>query len=176
MPHYAGIAGATNTGTVMGDQLHFADDLFPSTDSSLCCLPHLDGRVAAGGVLIPNRTIAIRDITDGSSNTIVVGEISSSVLKSGVSLRVDAGNPSGWAAGTVSVGTPPQNSDSETWPAQQQARQVQLISRRHYPCHKEQHARRRVQHVPLALRQVATEPQSRCNEHKRPARLNATTS
>ncbi len=108
MPHYAGIAGATNTGTVTGDQLHFADDLFPSTDSSLCCLPHLDGRVAAGGVLIPNRTIAIRDITDGSSNTIVVGEISSSVLKSGVSLRVDAGNPSGWAAGTVNVGTPPQ--------------------------------------------------------------------
>ncbi|MEQ8638976.1 DUF1559 domain-containing protein [Gimesia maris] len=107
MPHYAGISGATNTGTVSGSKISFSDDLFPASSNSMCCLPYLDGRVSATGVLVPNRTVAIRDITDGTSNSIVVGEISSTVLKSGVHIRVDAGNPSGWAAGTVNVGTPP---------------------------------------------------------------------
>lgn len=108
MPHYSGISGATNTGTVVGNRNSFSDDLYPSTSTAACCLPHLDGRASASGVLIPNRSIAIRDITDGSSNTIAVGEISSTVELLGVKIRVDSGNPSGWASGTVNVGTPPQ--------------------------------------------------------------------
>ncbi|MEX0792844.1 MAG: DUF1559 domain-containing protein [Pirellulaceae bacterium] len=43
-----------------------------------CCThsgPTNDGAIAAGGVLVANKAIGFKDITDGTSNTIVVGEL-----------------------------------------------------------------------------------------------------
>jgi prepilin-type N-terminal cleavage/methylation domain-containing protein len=108
MPHYAGIAGATNTGAVSGHTLRFADDGFAYGNTSGCCLPFMDGRISGQGVLVPGRSLRDRDITDGMSQTICVGEISDYVLSStGGKIRIDAASPNGWACGTISDGTPP---------------------------------------------------------------------
>jgi hypothetical protein len=96
MPSYVGIAGAAN------------DDTFHEARVSICCVPRNDGEIAAGGVLVPNRTIAIKEITDGTSKTIAVGEASDFVLnREGVAFRIDASFPSGWIMGTIVRGTPP---------------------------------------------------------------------
>lgn len=104
LPHYAGIAGATNTGNVES----FVDDGFVEARQSVCCTPFMDGRISAGGVLIPGKSVSMREISDGASRTICVGEISDfAVFQSGGLIRVDAAHPNGWASGTLSSGTPP---------------------------------------------------------------------
>lgn len=58
MAHYVGIAGA-------------ADD--PAGRTTVC-KSVLHGTVCSNGVLAPNQSFGLRDIADGSSNTIMVGE------------------------------------------------------------------------------------------------------
>ncbi|MDB5390077.1 MAG: hypothetical protein JWM11_5723 [Planctomycetaceae bacterium] len=74
-PHYYGIMGATNQGT-------FAN---PSGRLANCCgccgtAGASGGQIAAGGLLLPLENKKIRDVTDGTSNTIIVGESSMFVL------------------------------------------------------------------------------------------------
>ena len=82
-PHYIGIGGAANgnsridlipNGFVQDSFLNSA--IHPQVNRSGCCGSHTNGRVAYGGVLIPTRSILFRDITDGTSNVIAVGECS----------------------------------------------------------------------------------------------------
>jgi hypothetical protein len=96
MPSYVGIAGATD------------DDDFHEDRVDICCVPLKDGQIAAGGVLVANRAVAAKEIVDGMSKTIAVGEESDYVTDgNSVPFRIDAGFPSGWIMGTIVRGTPP---------------------------------------------------------------------
>ena len=96
MPSYVGIAGAAR------------DDDFSETRVSACCLPENRGEISAGGVLIPNRAVRLRQVVDGTSKTLAVGEASDSIQGSdGKEYRIDGGFPMGWIAGTTATGTPP---------------------------------------------------------------------
>jgi prepilin-type processing-associated H-X9-DG protein len=91
-----GIAGATS------------HDGFPETRVNGCCLPESQGEISAGGVLVPNRPIRLRQVTDGTSTTLALGECSDYLFNSqGIARRIDAGFAYGWMTGTSATGTPP---------------------------------------------------------------------
>ena len=96
LPSYAGIAGAT------------PDSTFTESDVSPCCSPAMKGQISAGGMLVPNTKLGLRDCTDGTSNVILVSEISTYAKDaSGARKQIDAGNALGFLAGTNGVGVPP---------------------------------------------------------------------
>ena len=96
MPSYVGIAGATS------------HDGFLETRVNTCCLPSSDGELSAGGTLIANESVKFKQVLDGLSNTMLLGEASDYITnEDGVRFRVDGGFPSGWITGTKGVGTPP---------------------------------------------------------------------
>ena len=95
MPSYVGIAGSTN------------DSGFPETRVNACCQANL-GQISGGGVLIPNAAVAMRDITDGTSTTICVGEVSGFLYDAAMAPKIaSGGNPNGWMMGTSGGGIPP---------------------------------------------------------------------
>jgi type II secretory pathway pseudopilin PulG len=99
MPSYVGISGAAS------------DHQFPETRLNLTHinLPAGAGQISGGGLLIPNRAIEIKHVTDGIAFTLVVGEASAYAITSeGQPIRVDGANSLGWFAGTRSKGTPPE--------------------------------------------------------------------
>ena len=96
MPSYVGVSGATS------------DESFPESRQNRCCFPLMDGLTSSGGVLISNRQVNLKEVTDGLSHTIVVGEASDVTYNSyGNAIRIDGGFRSGWILGTTTVGTPP---------------------------------------------------------------------
>ena len=96
MPHYAGISGASPS-----------DDGFHEPRSSRCCVSdHSSGDISAGGVLVPNQRIRIKDIADGTSKTLAIGECSDYPAGPNGG-RIDPGMIDGFLAGTGEFGTPP---------------------------------------------------------------------
>jgi type II secretory pathway pseudopilin PulG len=94
-PAYVGISGATS------------HDGFPETRvSPACCF---GAEIAAGGVLVPNTFVRTPQITDGLSNTLLVGEQSDFAFswQFGKQMRIDGGYLKGWLAGTYVLGVPP---------------------------------------------------------------------
>ena len=87
MPSYAGISGAAPK-TPLGPD-------FPETRyRNFATCSAVVGQMSWGGVLVANEVKSMRDITDGVSNTIVVGESSAPVIdNTGRSIRMDAGVP-----------------------------------------------------------------------------------
>jgi prepilin-type N-terminal cleavage/methylation domain-containing protein len=82
-PHYIGMGGAANGDSRTDLAANgFVTDSFrnssvhPQRNRTGCCGSNNNGRVAFGGVLIPTKSILFRDITDGTSNVIAVGECS----------------------------------------------------------------------------------------------------
>ncbi len=93
-PSYVGISGATSHGN------------FPESRVSPCC--RSDGEVSAGGVLVPNAKIRVRQIKDGLSATLLVGEQSDfAINRFGLPYRIDSAALIGWLTGSSAVGTPP---------------------------------------------------------------------
>jgi prepilin-type N-terminal cleavage/methylation domain-containing protein len=100
-PSYVGISGATDGA---GDP--YSDAPFSESRVSVCCVPP-EGQIAAGGLLIPNRNIKIADITDGLSNTLIVGEVSDFAQDAGGNdISIDGSFPNGWLMGTLAAGIP----------------------------------------------------------------------
>lgn len=102
MPSYVGISGAADGGGFQENRV-----------SSL-----MGGQISGGGILVPNRSICSAGISDGMSNTLLVGEISNYAYDSrGRNRRVDGGYDFGWLAGSAATGTPPQyNSEKPMFP------------------------------------------------------------
>src|SRR5690606_1699383 len=66
------------------------------------------GFVSGGGILPPNKTIRSRDVTDGSSNTMIVGESSDYAYDDkGRQCSVHANHGNSWMSGTNWAGVPP---------------------------------------------------------------------
>jgi prepilin-type N-terminal cleavage/methylation domain-containing protein len=94
MPAYVGIAGADR------------DDEFAETRLNDVSF---DGRISGGGLLVPNASIALKDVSDGTTSTLLVGETSDYAYDNqGRAYRIDGGHSSGWLAGTRPRGTPPE--------------------------------------------------------------------
>ncbi|TWT95409.1 hypothetical protein Pla108_35570 [Botrimarina colliarenosi] len=96
VPSYVGVAGAAG------------DDDRGDQRVSRCCLPQPDGWIGSGGMLPPGRAVALRELTDGASHTLLVAEQSDYVYSAaGYPYRIDGGLYQGWVAGTASPGVPP---------------------------------------------------------------------
>ena len=84
-PSYSGVSGAADY------------DGFPETRVSRCC--RSEGEISAGGILVPNAVIRVRQITDGLSNTLIVGEQSDfAYTETGQPIRIGAAFLCGWLA------------------------------------------------------------------------------
>jgi len=100
MPHYVGIAGAVN------------DSTFAESRINTCCSA-TSGQISGGGMLVPNAAITPRQVLDGTSKTLFVGESSDFAMDtSQKARRLDGGYPNGWVTGTSAKGTPPNYNNS----------------------------------------------------------------
>ncbi len=96
MPSCVGISGSSS------------HNGFRESRVSPCCVPSSNGEISAGGMLIPNEVVRIRQVTDGVAHTLAVGECSDYAVDSaGTQRRIDGGFPNGWITGTSAPGTPP---------------------------------------------------------------------
>jgi prepilin-type N-terminal cleavage/methylation domain-containing protein/prepilin-type processing-associated H-X9-DG protein len=117
-PSYVGISGASS------------HDGFPETRVSHCC--RSDGEISAGGVLVPNATVRVRQIKDGLSTTLLVGEQSDFVYTGvGQPKRIDGAFVNGWLTGSNASGTPP-NYGSSFSPAYNLATLRYALNERNY--------------------------------------------
>jgi prepilin-type processing-associated H-X9-DG protein len=97
-PSYSGISGATS------------HEGFSETRVNRCC--RSEGEISAGGTLVPNTVIRMRQISDGLANTLLVGEQSDfAYTDAGQPMKVGTAFVKGWLAGTVTLGVPPKYTD-----------------------------------------------------------------
>ena len=91
MPNYVGISGAA----LLGGR------------SNPLAEPTYNGIMASSGVFVPNRKVSLRDITDGSSNTMAVAEQSAfSRTTNGREVDLRSSNSYGGWVGSTGSGTP----------------------------------------------------------------------
>ncbi len=97
---YVGIAGACTNATTVTD---------PTGRGR--CVAGTQGYACANGVLVPNRSVRMRDIEDGTTNTIMVGENSSwGKTAANPPLDIDIRGSSEWGCwiGAIPVAGPPE--------------------------------------------------------------------
>jgi type II secretory pathway pseudopilin PulG len=102
-PSYAAVSGA------------YSVDGFDEWRVSKCC--RSDGLISAGGVEVPNAAIRTKQITDGLSKTLLVGEQSDfAYTQSGQLKHVGSAFADGWLTGTQALNPPP-NYDDPSMPS-----------------------------------------------------------
>lgn len=109
VPCYVGISGAvdedkTSAATPAVDTDQFVESRQRS--GADCCSPNaMNGMHAAGGLLTANESHTIGSATDGSSSTLLLGEISDAMVDlTGARRDVRGGVPHGWLGGTSGAG------------------------------------------------------------------------
>ena len=108
MASYAGIMGAVEaTGTYV-----------PKRYRACCSYGSTTGIVSGSGMLVPNQAIKFAQCTDGTSNTMILGEASDwAKTAAGADVHVDTSWPEGWsvsASSTVTITTADSTSASNT--------------------------------------------------------------
>ena len=96
-PHYVGIAGATNGN---GFTNHSGEE---RACCDCCNAQANNSRISSGGVLLPNQSLKMAAITDGTSTTMAVGECSDFVYNNSGATRqknVQVNSNHGWLMGT----------------------------------------------------------------------------
>ncbi len=105
VPSYVGISGAvdedrTSGATPTTDTDNFIE-LRQRPGANCCATNAQNGFMAAGGILVANEGIGIHKITDGTSNTMMIGETSDwAVAANGSKVDIRGGVPHGWLMGT----------------------------------------------------------------------------
>ncbi|TWU21434.1 hypothetical protein Pla52o_36190 [Novipirellula galeiformis] len=114
---YIGIAGAPTSATSSTD---------PTGGGR--CISGSQGYGCANGTLLPNRTSRFRDLTDGLSNTMVIGE-SSSWGETAAGARTEIRSSAEWGgwAGSAASETPPNNGTGYTWSGTPYCRNITSI-------------------------------------------------
>jgi prepilin-type N-terminal cleavage/methylation domain-containing protein/prepilin-type processing-associated H-X9-DG protein len=108
VPTYMGISGADN-GLIPGYTDSRINDF---TSGTGCCN---GGDIAGNGILYANSTVKFSDITDGTSNTIMVSEQADNLtLTTGAKVTWNGSGPHGWAIGAGATGQPPNYSGGRT--------------------------------------------------------------
>ncbi|MBI1346632.1 DUF1559 domain-containing protein [bacterium] len=99
--HYVGISGAVDdaTGTTNG---FFNSTATPQFNSSNCCSCTVQGIHARGGTLLANRSLNFKDLTDGTSNIMMVSEQSDYGLNT-TGQQIQITNNHGFMMGTSSL-------------------------------------------------------------------------
>jgi prepilin-type N-terminal cleavage/methylation domain-containing protein/prepilin-type processing-associated H-X9-DG protein len=101
VPTYVGIAGAMN-GLIPG--YNGAQYQNSGGGSAGCCS---GGIIASNGTLYPNSQLKLTDLSDGTSNTMIVSEQAGLLtLTDGSKVTWNASGPHGWAIGAGGTGTP----------------------------------------------------------------------
>ena len=96
--HYAGISGCAEPATFLESRI---------TTVVVSGQPTLQG---GGGMLVPNQALTFKDCTDGSSNTLFLGEMSGRLerlVPQTYSFPTSSGTDHGWLMGCRVTGTPP---------------------------------------------------------------------
>ncbi|MCG6158266.1 DUF1559 domain-containing protein [Rubinisphaera sp. ICM_H10] len=102
MAHFVGVSGA-----VASAHAAYYDANYDNQEVDSCCLPVMNGYVAANGMLVPNSVTRMRDAEDGTSNTLIVVECGDYGLSGTNKVRIDGSYRGGWFIGTANQGTPP---------------------------------------------------------------------
>jgi prepilin-type N-terminal cleavage/methylation domain-containing protein len=93
-PHYIGIGGATN-----GDG--FTNRPRHQRPCCNCCGSVTPGgQIAAGGVLLPNRSLKFSNVTDGTSTTMLASECSNFIYDTNGKKQAQVNSNHGWMMGT----------------------------------------------------------------------------
>lgn len=130
-PSYVGISGAvdedkTSAATPATDTDGFLNDR-QVFGGNCCAANSQNGYFSASGILVWNESIGLNKVTDGTSNTIMVGETSDwSVDAAGNRFDIRGGAPHGWLMGTDGFGV------TSTWGGPL-ARKFNLTSVRYAP-------------------------------------------
>lgn len=96
---YAGIAGAVDDAA---GGVFFNSGSTPQLNSDNCCSCNVQGVHARGGVLVAIKAVRIAEITDGTSNVLVLSE-QSDFAKNAAGQTVVITNNHGWMMGTANV-------------------------------------------------------------------------
>jgi prepilin-type N-terminal cleavage/methylation domain-containing protein len=108
---YAGISGAVGTGNVTGSQVSFTDDGYSNDNSAVCCVSiasaSLRGLVSSTGSMVPNLYLRMRDMSDGLSGSLLLGEVSNWGVDSTGNVNLSTSNFGTWMTGSPAYGVPP---------------------------------------------------------------------
>ncbi|MEZ6114021.1 MAG: DUF1559 domain-containing protein [Pirellulaceae bacterium] len=100
MASYVGIAGAVEP---TGRYVPQRQGGCCSCCSTVGAAGQASGLTSWSGMLVPNKTVKFADCTDGTSNTMLVGETSDWALQNGVKKHIDPSWPHGWPMGAGST-------------------------------------------------------------------------
>ena len=99
MPSYVGVSGASTTGYT------YPDVFSESRIKNFTACGAFVGQMSWGGMLLANSTTRMQDVTDGTSQVIIVGESSDYAIDStGTQQRIDGAASLGWVFSTESGG------------------------------------------------------------------------
>ena len=103
LANYVAVTGATDD-IVMANG--YRESRFNSGGAAASCCS--GGKVSAGGVLYPNSQVRFADITDGTSNTLVISEQGDFLTDTSNNRQPwTSSNPHGWQMGAATASPPP---------------------------------------------------------------------
>ena len=108
-PSYVGISGAVDEDKTSNQTPTTDTDNFAEVRQRNCCSccgsKAWTGFISAGGMLFANACVSMSQVTDGSSNVMLVGETSDwAIDAAGNKQRIDGGYPHGWTMGQSRLG------------------------------------------------------------------------